>query len=110
MYYNPAHHHKSPQDSVNAMADVYKTIFQATRAIKPESVTQSCTCGTPPSLAWLPYMDQAVTSDPRGAVQVRRRIKRYKALTRTGAAVYGKRVTLCALIRAYKRLADARNQ
>ena len=30
--YNPAHHHKSPQDSVNAMADVYKTIFQTTRA------------------------------------------------------------------------------
>ena len=40
MCYNPAHHHKSPQDSVNAMADVYKTIYQTTRAIKPESVTQ----------------------------------------------------------------------
>ncbi len=32
MCYNPAHHHKSPQDSVNAMADVYKTIFQTSRA------------------------------------------------------------------------------
>ena len=41
MCYNPAHHHKSPQDSVNAVADVYKTIFQTTRAFKPESVTQS---------------------------------------------------------------------
>ena len=39
MCYNPAHHHKSPQDSVNAMAVVYKTIFQTSRAIKPESVT-----------------------------------------------------------------------
>ena len=55
MCYNPAHHHKSPQDSVNAMADVYKTIFETTRSIKPESVTQSCPCGTPPSLAWLPF-------------------------------------------------------
>ena len=64
MCYNPAHHHKSPQDSVNAMADVYKTIFQTSRALKPESVTQSCPCGTPPSLAWLPFLDQAVTADP----------------------------------------------
>src|SRR6476660_10289356 len=61
--YNPAHHHKSPQDSINAMGEVYKTIFQTTRAIKPESVTQACPCGTPPSLAWLPFIDQAVTAE-----------------------------------------------
>jgi len=99
MCYNPAHHHKSPQDSVNAVADVYKIIFQTTRAIKPESVTQSCPCGTPPSLAWLPYMDQAVTADPVGAVQVRRRIKMYKALLGPEAAVYGDHVELSAMTR-----------
>lgn len=99
MCYNPAHHHKSPQDSVNAMAEVYKTIFQTTRAIKPESVTQSCPCGTPPSLAWLPYIDQAVTADPVGAVQVRRRIKMYKALLGPEAAVYGDHVELSAMTR-----------
>jgi alpha-galactosidase len=99
MCYNPAHHHKSPQDSVNAMADVYKTIYQTTRAIKPESVTQSCPCGTPPSLAWLPYMDQAVTADPVGGVQVRRRIKMYKALLGPEAAVYGDHVELSAMTR-----------
>jgi len=92
--YNPAHHHKSPQDSVNAMGEVYKTIFQTTRAIKPESVTQTCPCGTPPSLAWLPFMDQAVTADPVGAVQVRRRIKMYKALLGPESAVYGDHVEL----------------
>jgi alpha-galactosidase len=95
--YNPAHHHKSPQDSVNAMADVYKTIFQTTRAIKPESVTQACPCGTPPSLAWLPFIDQAVTADPVGAVQMRRRIKMYKALLGPKAAVYGDHVELSAM-------------
>ena len=99
MCYNPAHHHKSPQDSVNAMADVYKTIYQTTRAIKPESVTQSCPCGTPPSLAWLPYMDQAVTADPVGAVQVRRRIKMYKALLGPESAVYGDHVELSEMSR-----------
>jgi alpha-galactosidase len=102
MCYNPAHHHQSPQDSVNAMADVYKTIFQTTRAIKPESVTQSCPCGTPPSLAWLPYIDQAVTADPVGAVQVRRRIKMYKALLGPESAVYGDHVELSAMTRVGK--------
>jgi alpha-galactosidase len=92
--YNPAHHHKSPYDSVYAMGEVYKTIFETTRALKPESVTQSCPCGTPPSLAWLRDMDQAVTADPVGSVQVRRRIKMYKALLGPHAAVYGDHVEL----------------
>jgi alpha-galactosidase len=100
--YNPAHHHKSPQDSVNAMADVYKIIFETTRAIKPESVTQACPCGTPPSLAWLPFIDQAVTADPVGAVQVRRRIKMYKALLGPKSAVYGDHVELSEMSRVGK--------
>ena len=92
--YNPKHHHKSLMDSVYAMGDVYKIIFQTTRALKPDSVTQSCPCGTPPSLAWFRYMDQAVTADPVGSVQVRRRIKMYKALLGPNAAVYGDHVEL----------------
>ena len=92
--YNPKHHHKSPYESVYAMGEVYKTIFETTRALKPDSVTQSCPCGTPPSLAWLRYMDQAVTADPVGAIQVRRRIKMYKALLGSHAAVYGDHVEL----------------
>ena len=97
--YNPAHHHKSPQESVNGMAEVYKVIFQTTRAIKPNSVTQACPCGTPPSLAWLPFMDQAVTADPVGAIQVRRRIKMYKALLGPESAVYGDHVELSEMSR-----------
>ena len=92
--YNPKHHHKSPQDSIDAMADVYKIIYQTTRALKPDSVTQICPCGTTPNLAWLGSMDQAVTADPVGAVQVRRRIKWYKALLGPAAAVYGDHVEL----------------
>jgi alpha-galactosidase len=92
--YNPKHHHKSPYDSVYAMGEVYKAIFETTRALKPDSVTQSCPCGTPPSLAWFRYMDQAVTADPVGSIQVRRRIKMYKALLGPRAAVYGDHVEL----------------
>jgi len=97
--YNPKHHHKSPMDSVYAMGDVYKAIFETTRALKPESVTQSCPCGTPPSLAWFRYMDQAVTADPVGSAQVRRRIKMYKALLGPNAAVYGDHVELTRINR-----------
>ncbi len=92
--YNPKHHHKSPLDSVYAMGEVYKLIFETTRALKPDSVTQSCPCGTPPSLAWFRYMDQAVTADPVGSVQVRRRMKMYKALLGPRAAIYGDHVEL----------------
>jgi len=98
--FNPKHHHKSPNDSVYAMGDVYKVIFETTRALKPDSITQSCPCGTPPSLAWLRYMDQAVTADPVGSIQVRRRVKMYKALLGPRAAIYGDHVELTKLIGA----------
>jgi alpha-galactosidase len=74
--------------------EAYKVIFETTRALKPESVTQSCPCGTPPNMAWLPFIDQAVTADPVGSVQVRQRIKMYKALLGPYAAVYGDHVEL----------------
>lgn len=97
--YNPKHHHKSPNDSINSMSEVYKQIFETTRALKPQSVTQSCPCGTTPNIAWLPYMDQAVTADPVGGEQVRRRIKWYKALLGPAAAVYGDHVELSEMRR-----------
>jgi alpha-galactosidase len=92
--YNPKHHHKSPNESIEADGDIYKIILETTRALKPESVTQACPCGTPPSMAWLPYIDQAVTADPVGARQVRLRTKMYKALLGPNSAVYGDHVEL----------------
>jgi len=92
--YNPKHHHNSPNESIEAVGDIYKIILDTTRALKPESVTQACPCGTPPSLAWLPYIDQAVTADPVGSRQVRLRTKMYKALLGSQSAVYGDHVEL----------------
>src|SRR5258705_14002853 len=76
------------------MGDAYKIIFEPTRELNADSVPQSCPCGTPPNLAWLLYMDQAVTADPVGSIQVRRRVKMYKALLGPEAAVYGDHVEL----------------
>ncbi|HXY41296.1 MAG TPA: alpha-galactosidase, partial [Vicinamibacteria bacterium] len=97
--YNPAHHHRSPDDSVESLGEVYRTIFETTRALKPYSVTQICPCGSTPNPAWLPYMDQAVTADPVGGRQVRLRIKMYKALLGPDAAVYGDHVELSEMKR-----------
>src|SRR5205807_9640234 len=83
-----------PKVSIKAVGKIYKTILKPARALKPDSVTQACPCGTPPSLAWLPYIDQAVTADPVGAKQVRLRTKMYKALLGPEAAVYGDHVEL----------------
>jgi len=92
--YNPAHHHKSPDDSVRAMADVYRIIYETAVKLKSYAVTQTCPCGTTPNMAWLPFENQGVTADPVGSVQVRRRIKLYKALLGPRSAVYGDHVEL----------------
>ncbi len=92
--FNSGHRHKSPGDSVAAVGEVYKAIYEITRKLKPQSVTQVCSCGTPPNYAWLPYLDQAVTADPVGSRQVRLRIKMFKALLGPEAAVYGDHVEL----------------
>jgi len=95
--YNPLHHHKSPLESTQAVGEVYRLILEAVHALKPEAVIQICPCGTPPAVDWLPWMDQAVTADPVGAIQVRRRIKLYKALLGPAAAVYGDHVELSVM-------------
>jgi alpha-galactosidase len=97
--YNPRHHHKSPEESVHAVNLVYRAIFDAGRAANPQCVTMCCPCGTTPNSAWLPYEDQAITADPVGSAQVRRRIKLYKALLGPQAAVSGDRVELTELQR-----------
>jgi alpha-galactosidase len=90
--YNPKHHHKRPEESIEAMGEVYRTIYETSLALKPYSVTQICPCGTTPNIGWLPFENQAVAADPNGSLQVRERIKMYKALFGPSAAVTGDHV------------------
>ena len=92
--YNPAHHHRRPEESVEALSVAYRLIFETTRQLKPYSVTQICPCGTPPTFSLLPYMDQAVTADPISSRQIRRRIKFYKALLGPRFPVFADHVEL----------------
>ena len=90
--YNPKHHHKRPEESIEAIGDVYRTIYETSLALKPDSVTQICPCGTTPNIGWLPFENQAVAADPHGSLQIRERIKMYKALFGPRAAVTGDHV------------------
>lgn len=87
--YNPVHHHGSPDDSLRAFRRLYEEIAAETRSLKPDAVIQICSCGTAPHHAWLPYLTQAVAADPWGSAQRRQRIKMYKALLGSSAAVSG---------------------
>jgi alpha-galactosidase len=92
--YNPAHNHQRPEESVEALSEAYRLIFETTRQLKPYSVTQICPCGTPPTFTLLPYMDQAVTADPTSSHQIRLRIKFYKALLGSRFPVFADHVEL----------------
>ena len=92
--HNPAHHHAYPEQSTEAMAEAYKLIFDITRQLRPNSITQICPCGTPLSLQLIPFTDQTVTADPTSSQQVRQRIKFYKALMGSKAAVFADHVEL----------------
>ena len=92
--YNPAHHHQRPEESVEGFAEIYRSIFETTRRLKPYSVNQICPCGTPITHTLIPWMDQAVTADPTSSEQIRQRIKFYKGLMGPRFAVFADHVEL----------------
>lgn len=92
--YNPAHRHTQPEESIEAFGELYRRIFDLTRQLRPEGVTQICPCGTPITFSLIAATDQTVTADPTSSAQVRQRIKFYKALTGPKAAVFADHVEL----------------
>jgi alpha-galactosidase len=96
--FNPKHGHRDPYESSRAMADVLRAIFETTRRLKPNSVTEVCPCGGISHHAWLPYVNQVVTADPVGAAQMRRRVKLYKGLMGPRYAVYADHVELTKMV------------
>jgi alpha-galactosidase len=78
--YNPAHHHRSPQDSTQALGEILQTIFATTRTLRPASAVEISADATMPNFAWLPYLDRPLMVGPLSSAEIRRRIKMYKAL------------------------------
>lgn len=92
--YNPAHHHARPEESVEAMPQVFKVIYDTARSLKPDAVIEWCPCGTAYNFYTLPYLNMSVASDPGGSFQIRSKGKTLKALQGDATAYFGDHVEL----------------
>jgi alpha-galactosidase len=92
--HNPAHKHTRPEESVEKLQDFWKAIHAEAVAINPDAVIEICPCGTSQAFHNMPYMNQAVASDPESSWQVRHKGKTIKALMGPSAAYAGDHVEL----------------
>jgi alpha-galactosidase len=91
---NPAHHHRTPEDSVEAVPYFFKAISDAVKEIKPGALIELCPCGTAYSFYSMPYYNMSVASDPTSSFQVRSKGKTLKALMGDGLPYFGDHVEL----------------
>ncbi len=91
---NPAHHHKSPLDSVQQLPFFFKAISDAAHATKPGALIELCPCGTSYSFFSMPYYNMTVASDPESSWQVRSKGKALKALMGDQLPFFGDHVEL----------------
>jgi alpha-galactosidase len=92
--YNPAHHHASPEEAVEALPQFFKAIFDTALSIKPDALVEFCPCGTAYSFFTLPFMNMSVASDPKSSWQVRLKGKTLKALMGDSVAYFGDHVDM----------------
>jgi len=92
--YNPAHHHKRPEDSVEALPDFFREIYDAAQKAKPGSLVEFCPCGTAYSFFTMPHFNMSVASDPRSSFQVRSKGKTIKGLMGDDLPYFGDHVEL----------------
>ena len=91
--YNPAHHHKRPEESVEAIPEFYKMVYETALSINPDAKIEICPCGTNQSFFLMPFMNETVASDPHSSWQIRLKGKVIRALNPT-AVYYGDHVEL----------------
>lgn len=69
-----------PEQAVEELPMFFKDIYETAIAIKPDAVIQNCPCGTAMNFFNMPYMNQAVSSDPLSSWQIRLKGKVYRAI------------------------------
>jgi len=92
--YNPAHHHKRPEDSVEALPDFFREIYETAVSVKPDALVEFCACGTSYSFFNMPHFNMSVASDPTSSFQVRSKGKTFKALMGDNIPYFGDHVEL----------------
>ena len=83
-----------PKSRSRSYRTFLKAIYQQAIAINPDAVVEICPCGTSHAFHDMPYMNQAVASDPLSSWQVRHKGKTIKALMGPSAAYAGDHVEL----------------
>ncbi len=92
--YNPAHHHLRPEDSVEALPDFFREIYETARSVKPDALVEFCPCGTAYSFFTMPHFNMSVASDPESSFQIRSKGKTLKALMADNIPYFGDHVEL----------------
>ncbi len=78
--YNPASGLSRPEEACERHPEFFRSLYDRAQADKPGAVVQICPCGCAVNFFYLPYMNQAVASDPTSSAQVRMKRKAYAAL------------------------------
>jgi alpha-galactosidase len=94
----PADHHpdhglEDPQQCIAELPEFFRMVYSYARQVKPDAVIEICPCGCCMSFHLMPYINQAVSSDPTSSWQVRLKGKTYKAIIGK-TAYYGDHVEL----------------
>jgi len=92
--YNLAHHHQRPEDSVEALPDFFRELYETARSIKLDALVEFCPCGTAYSFFTMPHFNMSVASDPESSFQVRSKGKTLKALMGDNVPYFGDHVEL----------------
>lgn len=91
--YNPASGLSYPGEAQERFPEFFLHLYEHAQALKPGSVVQICPCGCAVNFFNIPYMNQAVASDPTSSAQIRQKRKVYAALA-PGLAYYADHVEL----------------
>jgi len=94
----PADHHpdhglENPEQCIEKLPEFFSMVLHHAQKIKPDAVIEICPCGCCISFHLMPYLNQAVSSDPKSSWQVRLKGKTYKAIIGQ-TAYYGDHVEL----------------
>jgi alpha-galactosidase len=91
--YNYKREISSPKESISALPEFFKMIHETATRYNKDAVVENCPCGTVMNYYNMPYMNQAVSSDPLDSWQIRLKGKVYKAVAEE-IAYYGDHVEL----------------
>ena len=91
--YNPASGLSYPGEAQERFPEFFQHLYDHAQALKPGSVVQICPCGCAINFFNIPYMNQAVASDPTSSAQIRQKRKVYAAVA-PGLAYYADHVEL----------------